>query len=211
MKKLIINADDFGYSKIFNEKVLELIEKDLVRSTTVMVNWITEDQNEQIKKLINLRESHNLSVGLHLEFKKGDYPSQIKHQFEKFKEVLGFNPSHVDIHKVHSLMESYQYAIEFCKKINIPIRNSGMPLEGVMSTSSEAFFGSIEDFDKIREWIETFEEGKNYEILFHPGEYDPSCKSSLNKNRERDVKHIEQLNSILEENNIQLISYSDLS
>lgn len=210
MKNLIINADDFGYSKVFNEVILDLIEKKLVRSTTVMVNWITDEQDEQVKKLIDLKESHNLSVGLHLEVEGSDYPSQIKHQFQKFKEILGFNPSHIDIHKVHSRMDSYPHAVKLCKELNIPIRNSGVSHDGVKSTSTEAFFGSIEDFSKIKDWVKTFEDGKYYEILFHPGEYDPDCKSSLNKDRERDVENIKKLNSILKENDIELISYLDL-
>ena len=51
MIKLIINADDFGYSKVFNEKILDLLEKDFIKSTTVLVNWITDEQKEQIQRL----------------------------------------------------------------------------------------------------------------------------------------------------------------
>jgi predicted glycoside hydrolase/deacetylase ChbG (UPF0249 family) len=39
MKYLIINGDDFGMSNIFNQSILELLEKGLVSSTTVMVDW----------------------------------------------------------------------------------------------------------------------------------------------------------------------------
>ena len=51
MIKLIINADDFGYSKVFNEKILELLEKGYVKSTTVLVDWITPDQKPQVARL----------------------------------------------------------------------------------------------------------------------------------------------------------------
>lgn len=211
MKNLIINADDFGHSKTFNKVILELIEEELVSSTTVMVNRITSEQDKQIKELIKLKESHNLSVGLHLEVEGDDYPFQIKHQFQKFKKILGFNPSHIDIHRVHSRMDSYPHAVKLCRELNIPIRNSGVSHEGVKSTSTEAFFGSIEDFSKIKDWIKTFEDGKYYEILFHPGKYDPDCKSSLNKDRERDVENIKKLNLILKKNDIELTSYLDLN
>ena len=66
MKQLIINADGFGYSYIFNKSILYLIEKDLISSTTVMVNWITKEQDEQVQKLISLKNLHNVSIGLHL-------------------------------------------------------------------------------------------------------------------------------------------------
>jgi len=211
VKYLIINADDFGMSKVFNDVILDLIVKNIVRSTTVMVNRFTKNQKEQFDKLITLSKNKNLSIGLHLEFENNDYPSQIKSQYQKFKEILGFNPSHIDIHKVHSLMDSIPIVAKFCEEICVPLRNSGMVFEGVKSTFSEAFFGSIESFSNIEEWIKTFQDGKYYEILFHPGKYDSDCKSSLNKDRERDVEHIKKLNSILETNNIKLISYLDLA
>ena len=210
-KYLIINADDFGLSQIFNEVILDLIRNDLIRSTTVMINRFTDNQKGQFDELIALSKSKNLSVGLHLEFKDSDYLSQIKSQYQKFKDALGFNPSHIDIHKAHSLMDSFSDVAEFCKKNKLPLRNSGVLHEGIKTTSTEAFFGSISDFDKIREWIKTIEDGKYYEILFHPGKFDSSCKSSLNKDRERDVEHIKNLNRILQENNIKVVSYLDLA
>jgi len=210
-KYLIINADDFGMSQIFNEVILDLIKKDLIRSTTVMINRVTDNQKEQFDELVTLSKSKNLSVGLHLEFKTSDYPSQIKSQYQKFKETLGFNPSHIDIHKAHSLINSYSDVAFFCRKNNLPLRNSGVLHEGIKTTSAEAFFGSIADFEKIKEWIKTFKDGNYYEILFHPGKFDPSCKSSLNKDRERDVEHIKNLNKILEKNNIKVVSYLDLA
>lgn len=210
-KYLIINADDFGYSKIFNEVILDLIKSDLIRSTTVMINWFTDNQKSQFDELITLSKNKNLSVGLHIEFKDSDYPSQIKSQYKKFKELLGFNPSHIDIHKAHSFMDSFSDVAEFCKKNNLPLRNSGVLHEGIKTTFAEAFFGSIADFKKIEEWIKTLEDGKYYEILFHPGKFDPSCKSSLNKDRERDIEHIKNLNLILDESNIKVVSYLDLA
>jgi len=210
-KYLIINADDFGMSQIFNEVILDLIKKDLIRSTTVMIDRVADNQKEQFDELIALSKNKNLSVGLHLEFKDSDYPSQIKSQYQKFNDTLGFNPSHIDIHKAHGLMDSFSNVAEFCRKNNLPLRNSGVLHEGIKTTSAEAFFGSIADFEKIKEWIKTFEDGKYYEILFHPGKFDSSCKSSLNKDRERDVEHIKNLNGILDENNIKVVSYLDLA
>ena len=210
-KYLIINADDFGMSKVFNDVILDLILNNLIRSTTVMINQVTDNQKEQFDKLISLSENLNLSIGLHLEFKTDDYPSQIKSQIQKFKSILSFNPSHIDIHKAHSLQESFPYVAKFCKEIDVPLRNDGVLFEGVKSTSSEAFFGSIENFSKIEKWIKTFENGIYYEILFHPGKYDPACKSSLNKDRGRDVEHIKKLNSMFAKNNIILTSYLDLA
>ena len=69
MKYLIINADDFGMSKVFNESILDLIRDGKIKSTTVMVNRGIGDEKKQIEELIELSKTLNLSVGLHLEFK----------------------------------------------------------------------------------------------------------------------------------------------
>ena len=122
-KYLIINADDFGYSQIFNGVILDLIKNDLIHSTTVMINRFTDNQKEQFDELTALSRNKNLSVGLHLEFKDSDYTSQVKSQYQKFKEILGFNPSHVDIHKAHNFMDSFSDVAEFCRKNNLPLRN----------------------------------------------------------------------------------------
>lgn len=207
-KYLIINADDFGMSPNFNEVILDLIKKDFIRSTTVMVNRVTDNQKEQFNELITLANK-DLSVGLHLEFKDTHYFSQIKSQYEKFKEILGFNPSHIDIHKALSFIDSLPTVAEFCRENNLPMRNRGVSFDGIKSTSGEAFFGSIADFAKIQRWLETLEDGKYYEILFHPGKFDPGCKSSLD--RERDVEHIKNLYEISEKYNIKIVSYLDLA
>lgn len=209
-KYLIINADDFGMSRIFNSVILNLIKKDLIKSTTVMVNRVTTDQKKQFEELILLSKKKNVSIGLHLEFEKNDYSSQIKKQYQKFRKIIGINPSHLDIHKAHSFTDSFSKVINFCKINDIPLRNCSDFYGKIKTTHEEAFFGSIEDFTNIEKWIKNLKDEKYYEILFHPGKFDPNCKSSLNKNRERDVKHIKSLNKLLKKNNIKIVSYLDL-
>lgn len=209
-KYLIINADDFGMSFVFSEVILDLIKKDLIRSTTVMVNRIEANQKEQVNELASLSKAKNISVGLHLEFEKKDYIAQINEQYQKFRELFGFYPTHLDIHKAHGLVESFNYVAEFCRSKNIPLRNLGDSMENLKTTAEECFFGSKKDFKEIESWIKTLKDEKYYEILFHPGKFDPTCKSSLNKEREEDTENIILLNKILEENNIKLASYLDL-
>ncbi len=123
MKNLIINADDFGYSKIFNSKIIELIKNKLISSTSVMVNWINNEQNDQIKELVTLMESHNVSIGLHLEFSSNDFQSEIEQQYKKFLNIFKFQPSHIDIHMKKSifLKEAYPIIMKFCKNKKIPL------------------------------------------------------------------------------------------
>ncbi|MBN1778596.1 MAG: ChbG/HpnK family deacetylase [Candidatus Buchananbacteria bacterium] len=213
MKYLIINADDFGTSKIFNEVILNLIKKDLVRSTTVMVNRITDDQQNQLAELISLLKTKNLSVGLHLEFKEGqnDYETQIKSQYQKFKEILNFDPSHIDIHRFKDFKDSYPLVADFCQQNNLPVRNRGEVFEKCKTTATPAFFGTVKKFREIKNWLKSLEDQKYYEILMHPGKFDPNCKSNLNKKRKKDTKHIKKLNKILKKNDIKPISYFELN
>lgn len=210
MKYLIINADDFGYSKIFNASILALIKNGLISSTTVMVNWINVEQASQISELSELTKSHNLSVGLHLEFSDDNFKPEIERQYGRFFSIFGFKPSHIDLHKSTFLKKAHQAIMEFCKEKNLPCRNHKIGVVDVVKTQNEVLSGTKMSFEELKSFIENLKDGESYEILFHPGSYDPNCKSSLNKERELDVKKIEEINPFLKENNIKLISYIDL-
>tara|TARA_Y100000310_G_scaffold237306_1_gene240590 strand:- start:565 stop:1197 length:633 start_codon:yes stop_codon:yes gene_type:complete len=210
MKYLIINADDFGMSKKFNEAILDLIKSGKVKSTTVMVNRITEDQGDQVKELIKLSNSMNLSVGLHLEFEDSNYEEETKIQHEKFIKIFKFNPSHVDIHRSRHFTGSVPLVAKFCIGKKLPCRNKGGDVEYFKTTDAPSFHGTTEEFSKIEDWIKTLEDSKSYEILFHPGFFDSDSKSSYNKIRELDIKHIIKLNSMLKKHDIKQISYLDL-
>jgi len=210
MKYLIINADDFGYSKIFNAKILELIKNGFISSTSVIVNWINDKQDEQVKQLSELTKSHNISVGLHLEFFNDNFKSEIKKQYGIFFSIFGFNPSHIDLHKSTYLKEAYPIIMQFCKEKNIPCRNHKIRIVDIVKTQNESLNGTKMNFNELKQVVENFKDNESYEIVFHPGSYDPNCKSSLNEARKDDVKKIEEINPFLKENNIKLISYIDL-
>ena len=210
-KYLIINADDFGMSKVFNEPILDLIKNKKIKSTTVMVDKITKEQSKQIKELIELSKSLNLSVGLHLDFKSSNYQNEIESQFNKFLQIFDFIPSHIDIHKASIIKDSIPIVANFCRIKKLPCRNKGKNIDYYKTTDFPSFHGTTNDFSNIENYIKTFEDEKSYEILFHPGIFDPKCKSSLNKDRERDIKHALKLNSLLEKHDIKQISYIDLA
>ena len=211
MKYLIINADDFGTSKVFNKSILDLIKNKKIKSTTVLVNRITENQKDQVEELIRLSNKMNLSVGLHCEFQKGNYDNQIRTQFDKFLEIFKKAPSHLDIHKSSELKESIPVVADFCKQKNLPCRNKGGPTKYFKTTHAPSLHATKEPFNKIENWIKALEDEKYYEILFHPGLYDPNCNSPLNKDREKDIESILKLNSILKKNNVKQVSYLDLA
>jgi len=210
MKYLIINADDFGYSKVFNSEILSLAERHLISSTTAMVNRITAEQVKQVEQLKELAELKTVSVGLHLDLESGDFKTQIQQQYQQFIKIFNAPPSHLDIHKNTHVEAAYPEILKFCLEHNLPCRNHGFKLEGVIQTQHEVISGTKLDFVALRDQIEKFNDDESYEILFHPGYYDRDCPSSLNKERELDVRKIEQLNPFFKIYGIKLINYLEL-
>lgn len=212
MKRIILNADDFGYSEIFNESILDLIRNKFISSTTVMVKHILGNQSNQVKELIKLKESYGnkLSVGLHLEFKSEDYYSEIEEQIEMFLDIFDFFPSHLDIHKPNN-SEAESFAVEkFCLENDLPCRKNNSHLGNVKTTDKKVINGTDIELDDFNEILEELENNNSYEILFHPGTYDSNCSSSLNQDREKDIEKINYVNSTVEIFGLKIISFDEL-
>lgn len=210
MKYLIINADDFGYSKLFNQKILELLERGLLTSTSVMIDWIDEVQGRQVRRLKEITKSSDISVGLHTEFKNEDFKEQIQEQFKKFTTIFGFEPHYIDIHKSTYLDNGYLAIMQFCVEKNIPCKNHNLVGPKVMTTDGTTFKATGEDFESITRWLGSLVDNKTYLIQFHPGIYDPESKSSFNEIREVDASYIEMLPAVLKQFNIQPIDFKYL-
>lgn len=216
MKKLIITADDFGYSKLFNKMILELIEEKSVRSTSVMVDEIDSKQKEQLESLIKLSQNNFVSTGLHVYFKNTNFSEEIERQFKKFVNIFGFKPSHIDIHKLDYLDDGYPLIQEFCKQKNLPCKNLSkynkniMDFDWLITTQTPDFSGTGKSFDEIDTWIKSIKD--NFSIItFHPGYYDPESLSGLNKEREKDAENIRKIIENLWEYNVELVNFYDLS
>lgn len=73
MKRLIINADDFGLSEGCNTGILEAIKNGIVTSTTLLINGY------QAEKAIKLAKNNSIKeLGLHLTLTSGKPLSSIK-------------------------------------------------------------------------------------------------------------------------------------
>ncbi|MEX0362287.1 MAG: hypothetical protein AB3N10_15020, partial [Allomuricauda sp.] len=59
-------------------------------------------------------------------------------------------------------------------------------------------------------WLKSLEDGHCFELVFHPGRYDPHCYSSLNAQREWDLGHIDEISNNLEKYQIEPISFNHL-
>lgn len=75
MKKLIVNADDFGRSAGVNRGILDTHQRGIVTSTTVMINY--PDAAPGLEQA--LAEAPKLGIGLHLNLTSGQPVSAPEH------------------------------------------------------------------------------------------------------------------------------------
>ncbi len=212
MIRLIINADDFGISKLFNEKIIELLEKGFIKSATVMVNRITKEQDKQLEHLIRLNSSRTISIGLHLEIDvEKPIRQQMEAQYASFNSIFGFTPSHIDIHKLVHSKEVVEEANSMAEKLHVPVRNHGIKANA-KQTDYPAFScsGWVLKMDEVTKFLQSVKEGSSCELITHPGQYDPKSASRINKEREEDYNVIVKLQEFLKSNNIKNISYREL-
>ncbi|MEH7084407.1 chitin disaccharide deacetylase [Neobacillus drentensis] len=163
MMKLIVNADDFGYSRGINYGIIDAHKYGIVNSTTIMMNMPGVTHAVELAKA-----NPKLQVGIHLVLTCGkplltDVPSlvnkrgsfkrlsefkeqrEISHdelarewsaQIDKFLET-GLTPTHFDSHHhVHTIPELLPVVQMLAKKYDLSARRFSMDaVEGVAAFS----------------------------------------------------------------------------
>ena len=153
LKRLIVNADDFGRTAGINRGVIESHERGIVTSTTLMVNYAAAAEAAAFA-----RQNPDLGVGLHVQLSGGppalpperirtlvDFqgrlppkpdgladanPAEVlaeaRAQLGRFRELMGRDPTHMDSHH-HSHRESSAVLDALCTlawETGLPVRNS---------------------------------------------------------------------------------------
>lgn len=151
MKKVIINADDFGYSSAVNAGIIKAFQKGILTSTTLMANMPGREEAIQLAK-----ENPKLGVGGHLVLTCGspvtNAPSlvseggkfntldQYKQRRSSMNEEEIFNEwcsqidyllahglklTHLDSHHhVHTFPENRQVTEKIAEKYQLTFRNA---------------------------------------------------------------------------------------
>jgi predicted glycoside hydrolase/deacetylase ChbG (UPF0249 family) len=129
MRLLVVNADDFGLSSGVIEGVLQAHTDGIVTSTSLMVRRPSAHEAARAAA-----EHKDLSVGLHFEEQDGDDlddPRQAARAFhsqlERFRELTGHDPTHVDSHHhVHSETPARLATFsELVRPLEVPLRGGG--------------------------------------------------------------------------------------
>lgn len=209
-EKLIINADDFGLSENFNKGILELADRNIVTSTSALV-----DEKHALSKDIR---KHPVSIGLHIDLSENLEDSAIKkeigRQIRKFVSLYGRLPSHLNGHKnCHLIQKIFPKIIEVAKKYNLPIRSTNDKnriaiREAGLRTPSRLVWWNVEYKHVLFQDLQKDYSGVT-ELLCHPGYFDPKSISSYNKQREKELKILKSVKFKNLLKSFELVNYSN--
>lgn len=229
MKKLIVNADDFGRSKGMNKGTIEAFRKGIVTSTTLMVDGKAADEAAKLAK-----RHPKLGLGLHfvlvdaddlisLEAQKALVFFQIERakkeffrQVDEFKKLFGKLPDHIDGHQhIHKLPSFFPFIKDFCQENNLPFRG----MKGIKFIRS--FYGMNNltkrpKLDKISvkyliQVLKNLEDGAT-ELMCHPGYAYDLDDSSYAFHREVELKTLtdSRIKDFIKKEGIKLINFSQI-
>jgi predicted glycoside hydrolase/deacetylase ChbG (UPF0249 family) len=137
MRYLIVNADDFGLSESVNQGILAAHANGIVTSASLMV-----ERPAAREAADRARERPRLGLGLHVEVgrwqaswlpKRGTARSaavverraaeDLQRQLERFRLLVGRDPSHLDSHQHRHLAELVRASFEeVAAELGIPLR-----------------------------------------------------------------------------------------
>ncbi|HEL1312652.1 TPA: carbohydrate deacetylase, partial [Streptococcus equi subsp. zooepidemicus] len=150
MKKVIINADDFGYSPAVNAGIIKAFQDGILTSTTLMANMPGCDEAIMLAK-----ENPDLGVGVHMVLtcgesmtkgktisQQGKFYSLKNYHENRFKiddeEIYqewccqidylldeGLKPTHIDSHHhLHTFPENLLISQRIAQRYGLPLRNA---------------------------------------------------------------------------------------
>lgn len=199
MLKLIINADDFGYSRSVNYGIIDAHTEGVLTSTTLLTNMPGANHAYELGKKYT-----SLGIGVHLtltcgrpllknhrtlvdgdgNFKKlhhyqgkfyvdqDELYAEWKAQIEAFLES-GLVPTHLDSHHhINNLDPILPVFIQLAKEYNLPVRNN-FEVDQLASTDLFEYNPEImlADTETI---LNHYNHAKTVEIMCHPAYLDKS-------------------------------------
>lgn len=205
MRRLVVNADDFGLAHGVNDGIIEGHVSGIVTSTSLMV--LRPAAGEAAELAIRHPE---LSVGLHFEDDELDDPGEAEHAFlaqlERFRELVGRDPTHVDSHHhVHSRhIATFRSLVE-------PL---GVPLRHDDRVSYIGDFWGQPDLGHVRRpflrWLVETEVGEGFsELGCHPARITDDLHSSYLHERAVELRTLTEpgLREELEATGVALVSF----
>lgn len=238
MKKLIVNADDFGYCEAVNYAIIKAFQEGIVTSTTMMVNMPGFDH------AIELAKQHpELGVGVHMtmtcykplldthktlvdehgyfakdrkdEFDVDELYDEFKAQIEKIK-AAGIHITHLDSHHhVHTIPRLRPLIDRIANEYKLPIRG-GFRYDFDYQPQTK-LFGKFYMDNVTSTCLEAFftemEDDIVYDMMCHPAYIDKflyeSSSYALPRMNELEILISEEVKQLIQKYNIQLMSYRE--
>lgn len=243
IKKLIVNADDFGMTEGNSIGIIHAHTDGILTSTTTMMNM------PFAKFALDLAKDYpKFGVGIHLvltvgrplvdgaksytdengNFKRpnmypNDHPENIdldelykewKAQLEYFIEVAGKKPTHIDSHHhVHLLPELQEVSIRLAKEYDLPLRQREKIIDTYeYARCADQMYGDLITYDFMASELSVDEDIIEY--MCHPAYIDQRLYDMssycLARMKELQLLRSQEVKDFIKNNNIQLITYSDL-
>ena len=222
-RRLIVNADDFGASEGVNRGIVHAHDHGLVTSTSLMVRMpATVGAAELAPK------RPRLSIGLHIDLTGEGTPApvdvddtsacetEIRAQLERFEELLGRPPTHLDSHHhVHRFQRLEPLFVRIAAETGLPLR------EHSDVRFFPDFYGQWDDGETHPEWISPEnlirmlddEIGTGFtELSCHPGWFDPTFASPYHRERELEIRTLcdPTVRRHVEQSDLELANYDDV-
>ncbi|MCX7716122.1 MAG: ChbG/HpnK family deacetylase [Endomicrobia bacterium] len=227
MKKLIVNADDFGFNPKINQGIIHAFKNGVVTTTSLIVT------KEGFEDAVNLaKDNPKLSIGIHIDLDeffeidhtrgrivgykitplpKDEIVEKIKNQINKLF-AKGIIPDHLTgHHHVHMVKEIFPLVVDIIKEYKIPAIRFHKKI--IYDVNSYEEFKQLLDNNGIVYppyfiegwyWGNIDEPYTIAELMTHPG------YGELWREYELSSSCDPKLKAYLREKSIQLITYKDL-
>ncbi len=235
MKYLIVNADDFGFTRDVNEGIVHAHQHGILTSTTLMATGGAFDHAVELA-----REHPTLDVGVHLVLVGSPgYPATVPRLLASLGSIriydelarqvgkimdAGIHPTHLDTHKHTHLLPpvldavariAEEFRISWVRRPFGPFR---LMLTGRRFRTTDRFAGfrmtGRYDAAPLARLIRGLPEGVT-EFMCHPGFCTDELRAARtrlkeSRRRELDALTSPQVRAAIEESNVVLARYGDL-
>ncbi|AJO16476.1 chitin disaccharide deacetylase [Bacillus paralicheniformis] len=201
MKSLIINADDFGFSRGVNLGIIEAFQHGVLTSTTLMVNMQEAEHAVELA-----RQNRELGVGVHLtltagrpilgglhtitdeegNFRKllyyqGFFDIDLDEVYREWKAQIekalsfGLNPTHIDSHHhIHTYGNLPEVFVKLAKEYDLPCRkvNHDHPSLWKGVRSNDAFELKVDRLKDLSSILRDYQDAAVIEVMCHPAYVD---------------------------------------
>jgi chitin disaccharide deacetylase len=226
-RNLIVNADDLGLSAAVNDGVFAAHRDGIVTSASLMVR-----QGAAPAAAERARGFPELAIGLHIDlgewnYEEGEWTLAYSHcssddpvaveaecraQLERFRALLGRDPSHLDSHQhVHESEPAKRVAEALAAELGVPLRNRAIRYEGGFygqSGKGEPFPGGITP-EALMKLIRALPPGWT-EIGCHPAA-GPVPTSSYDAERQVELETLcaPEVKALLDRKGVELRSFAE--